>query len=100
MPASLAQPARRARSRGPGPTAAKVHAAKTSLSRLLGRVERGERITIVRAGKPVAVISPVPAAPRPPLRPDDPLLNLGKFGFDGPGGKLTNAEIDRLVYGI
>lgn len=99
MPASLAQPARRARSRGPGPTTTKVHAAKTSLSRLLGRVERGERITIVRAGKPVAVISPVPAAPRPPLRPDDPLLNLDKFAVNGPGGKLTNEDIDRILYG-
>jgi hypothetical protein len=27
-------------------------------------------------------------------------LNLDKFGFDGPGGKLTNEEIDRIVYGV
>ena len=33
------------------------------------------------------------------LPPDEPLLNLDKFGFDGPGGKLTNQEIDRIVYG-
>lgn len=77
-----------------------VHAAKTHLSRLLGRVERGERITIARDGKPVAMITPMPAANRPPVPPDDPLLNLDKFGFDGPGGKLTNKEIDRIVYGI
>jgi hypothetical protein len=50
-----------------------------------------------RAGKPVAVITPEPAAQRSPLSPDDPLFNLDKFGFDGPGGKLTNAEIDRIV---
>jgi hypothetical protein len=31
--------------------------------------------------------------------PDNPLLNLDKFGFDGPGGKLANDEIDRIVYG-
>jgi hypothetical protein len=38
-------------------------------------------------------------APFRMLPPDDPLLNLDKFGFDGPGGKLTNEEIDRTVYG-
>ncbi len=31
-----------------------VHEAKTHLSRLLERVERGEEIVIARAGKPVA----------------------------------------------
>jgi prevent-host-death family protein len=31
-----------------------VHDAKTHLSELLGRVERGEQIIIARAGRPVA----------------------------------------------
>lgn len=35
-----------------------VHEAKTHLSRLLERVERGEEITIARAGKPVARLVP------------------------------------------
>lgn len=35
-----------------------VHEAKSSLSRLLERVEAGERITIARAGKPVADLVP------------------------------------------
>lgn len=76
-----------------------VHAAKTQLSRLLARVEGGERITIARAGVPVAILVPPPAAERPPLSPDDPLLNLDRFGFDGPGGTLSNREIDRLIDG-
>lgn len=42
-----------------------VHEAKTHLSRLLEAVERGEDVTIARAGKPVARL--VPAA-RPPRR--------------------------------
>ena len=43
-----------------------VHEAKTHLSRLLERVERGEEIVIARAGKPVAVLSPyVPAELQP-----------------------------------
>ena len=39
-----------------------VHEAKTHLSRLLERVERGEEIVIARAGKPVARL--VPAEPK------------------------------------
>ena len=36
-----------------------VHEAKTHFSRLLGRVELGEEITIAKAGKPVARLVPV-----------------------------------------
>jgi len=41
-----------------GPKAVNVHQAKTHLSRLLGRVERGEEIIIARAGKPIARLLP------------------------------------------
>ncbi|MGH3073323.1 MAG: type II toxin-antitoxin system Phd/YefM family antitoxin [Gaiellales bacterium] len=49
------------------PETVNVHEAKTHLSRLLLRVELGERIVIARSGKPVAVLSPVDHAvtPRP-----------------------------------
>jgi prevent-host-death family protein len=76
-----------------------IHAAKTRLSRLVARAERGERITIARAGKPVAQLGPAPKARLRRLPPDDPLLNLDKFGFNGPGDKLTNEQIDRIAYG-
>ena len=76
-----------------------IHAAKTGLSRLVALAERGARITIARAGKPVAQLGPAPKARRRHLPPDDPLLNLDKFGFDGPGGKLSSEEADRIVYG-
>lgn len=46
-----------------------VHEAKTHLSRLLARVAAGERIVIARAGKPIAVLSPVhEPGPRKPGR--------------------------------
>jgi prevent-host-death family protein len=46
-----------------------VHTAKTHLSRLLERVERGEEIVIARAGSPVARLVPIaPAAPRRAIR--------------------------------
>jgi antitoxin (DNA-binding transcriptional repressor) of toxin-antitoxin stability system len=43
-----------------------VHAAKTQLSKLLERVERGEEFVIDRAGRPVAMLSraPVPSEPQ------------------------------------
>jgi prevent-host-death family protein len=45
-----------------------IHEAKTHLSRLLEQAEKGERILIARAGKPIAVLGPLPkrAAPRKP----------------------------------
>jgi len=75
-----------------------IHAAKTRLSRLVARAERGERITIARGGKPVAELGPAPRRRRQALPEDDPLLHLDTFATDGSGGRLTNAEIDRLVY--
>jgi prevent-host-death family protein len=42
-----------------------IHEAKTHLSRLIERVRRGERITIAKAGIPVAVLSGIePERPR------------------------------------
>lgn len=76
-----------------------VHEAKTHFSKLLARVEKGERITVARAGKPVARLIPAHIAPPGGLPPHDPLLNLDQFGFDGPGGSPSNAEIDQAVYG-
>lgn len=40
-------------------TTVNIHEAKTHLSRLLEQVEKGERIIIARAGKPVAELGPV-----------------------------------------
>lgn len=37
--------------------------AKTHLAELLNRVERGERITITRHGRPVAQLVPAPGTP-------------------------------------
>ena len=80
-------------------TVVNIHAAKTQLSQLVARAEKGERITIARAGKPVAQLVPASKTKRR-LPVDDPLLRLDEWGFDGPVGKVTNWEIDRIVYGI
>lgn len=76
-----------------------IHAAKTQLSRLVARAEKGERIVIARAGNPVAELGPARKPKAQRLPPGDPLLNLEAFAVDGPGGKLTNDDIDRTLYG-
>lgn len=40
-----------------------AYEAKTHLSQLLDRAERGERITITRHGRAVALLGPAPGAP-------------------------------------
>jgi prevent-host-death family protein len=46
------------------PPVVNIHQAKTHLSRLVERAERGERIVIGRAGRPVAQLVPYVDAPR------------------------------------
>lgn len=48
-------------------TTVNIHEAKTQLSRLISKVERGEEVVIARAGKPVARLLPFepPAGKRP-----------------------------------
>ena len=69
-------------------TTVNVHEAKTHLSRLLERVERGERIVIARAGRPIAVLQALDAPQ--PRRPgtdrivihddfDDPLPDFADY---------------------
>ena len=41
-----------------------VHEAKTHLSRLLERAERGEEIVIARGGRPIAVLKGISAPPK------------------------------------
>jgi len=48
-------------------TTVNIHEAKTHFSRLVERVEHGERIVIARAGRPVAMLAPIaPPARRQP----------------------------------
>ncbi len=61
-----------------------VHEAKIQLSKLLEGVEAGERVIIVRAGKPVAVLGPYKAAVRP--------RRLGLFA----GQVTTREDFDEL----
>ena len=61
-----------------------VHQAKTHLSRLLERVERGEELVIARAGVPVAKLVPLhPLESRRPLGRDKGKVEIAA-DFDEP----------------
>ena len=47
------------------PVSFNVHEAKTHLSRLLEQALAGEDVIIMRSGKPLVKLTPLPAAPRP-----------------------------------
>lgn len=65
-------------------TKVNVHEAKTHLSKLLKRVMNGERIIIAKAGKPVALLLPVEAAPEPRLPGNDAGKVVIGPDFDAP----------------
>jgi prevent-host-death family protein len=67
-----------------------AYEAKTNLSRLLERVERGERITLTRHGRPVAVLGP--AEDRRPA--GEVIRELREFRA---GRRLGNVELRRMV---
>ena len=74
--------------------------AKTHLSELIARAERGEEVIITRHNKPVAKL--VPMDDQPPFDPEkrrlaiENLLNLRDELFEA-HGSMTTEEIVRLV---
>ena len=71
---------------------------RRNAKRALDAVRRGERLVLTYRGRPVARLEPV----RPEtdaVSNDEPFLRIEEFAVDGPGGRLANRDIDRLVYG-
>jgi prevent-host-death family protein len=75
-----------------------IRDAKTQLSHLITRVERGERILIARAGTPVAELRAVRKKKKRSILLDDPLLRVDEYSYDGPIGPTTNRDIDSTAY--
>jgi prevent-host-death family protein len=65
-------------------TIVNIHEAKTNLSKLLQRVMNGEKIIIARAGKPVAVLSPLEQRPAPRVPGNDTGKVIIRHDFDEP----------------
>ena len=75
-----------------------VHAAKTTLSRLLERAEAGEEIVIARAGKPIAKLVP--------YRADRPKRVFGRLkgqifvhgDFDADNAEITREFENSVIF--
>ena len=63
--------------------------------RVLARVAKGESIVLTYRGKPVARLEPVGAEA---IAADDPVYGLAELASQS-AKPLTNAAIDRIVYG-
>jgi len=61
-----------------------VHEAKTQLSKLLERVMNGEQIIIAKAGKPVAMLTPISEMPPQRIPGNDAGKVIISADFDEP----------------
>jgi prevent-host-death family protein len=69
--------------------------AKTHLSRLLDRVEKGETFTITKNGRPVAKLVPIDERPRRDVQ--QAIADLLAFRKERAGRGLSVAEIKELI---
>lgn len=74
--------------------------ASRRLSRLIARVERGERIVVARTRKAVAALRAVRKMKKRSVPLDDPLLRVDEYSYDGPIGPTTNRNIDSTIVDI
>lgn len=65
-------------------TVVNIHQAKTHLSKLLTRVVNGEEIIIAKAGKPIAILSPIKEPPTRRVPGNDAGKVIIKSNFDDP----------------
>lgn len=68
-----------------------AYEAKTHLSRILGRVARGERFTIEKHGVPIAVLQP--AEPRGKMTVNEAIDAIESFSKEHTLGELTIREL-------
>jgi prevent-host-death family protein len=72
--------------------------AKTKLSELLDRVEKGEEIVITRRGKEIARIVPASARAAGKKATVEDLLAIADRFSSRVKGKFSSADIDALLY--
>lgn len=78
-------------------TTVNIHDAKTQLSKLIERVERGEDVVIARAGKPVVRLTQLEAVKKPKKRRLGGLE--GMFEIPEDFDTMFDKEIEEMFYG-
>ena len=76
-----------------------IRHAKIGFSPFIARLERGARILLVWARKPVAELRSAHKVNNRFKPLDDPLLRVEEYRYDGPIGPTANEDIDRTVCG-
>jgi prevent-host-death family protein len=79
-------------------TTVNIHDAKTQLSQLIARAEKGEDVVIARAGKPVARLTQLKTAKKPAKRRLGGLEGLG-FKVPDDFDTMGQKEIEEMFYG-
>ncbi len=79
-------------------TTVNIHDAKTQLSKLIERAERGEDVVIARAGKPVVRLTQLEAVKKPKKRRLGGLEGLG-FKVPDDFDTMFQKEIEEMFYG-
>ncbi|MEI8079103.1 MAG: type II toxin-antitoxin system prevent-host-death family antitoxin [bacterium] len=64
---------------------------------ILKRVENGEEVILTRRGKPAAKLVPAANHATLEIREADPIYHLAEHAGDL--GRLSNADMDKVVYG-
>lgn len=82
-------------------TQVNLYQAKTQLSSLVERASKGEEIIIAKAGKPMAVLSPLRSGTARGKRPAQNLPDFWKqcFGHHFPGRRLGGRHSARVFRG-
>jgi prevent-host-death family protein len=65
-------------------------------NRIIAQVRKGQRILLTYRGKPVARLEPIR---NDTVAADDPIYSLCDLAV-AEGESLSNADIDRIVYGL
>ena len=68
---------------------------RLNAEKIIGQVQKGQRIILTRRGKPVARLEPIVSSA---VHANDPFFSLDKLA-DSNGGSLSNSQIDNILYG-
>lgn len=79
-------------------TTVNIHDAKTQLSKLIERAERGEDVVIARAGKPVVCLTRLKPATKKKKR-ELGFLSLHNFKVPDDFDEMGREEIEKMFYG-
>jgi prevent-host-death family protein len=74
-----------------------IHDAKTQLSKLIERAERGEDVVIARAGKPVVILTRLKPAVK--KKRELGFLSLHNFKVPDDFDEMGREEIEKMFYG-